>query len=94
MKKYHFIYEELRRTKEELLSCLEKTDEDNPILLFIKAELDDVERALEKMESGEFGKCEMSGELIPDGLLGMLPTARTEDDFKHMGFFLRKPLYS
>ncbi|MFS0637406.1 hypothetical protein AB1K84_16010 [Mesobacillus foraminis] len=94
MKKYHFIYEELRRTKEELLSCIENAEHNSTILLYIKAELDDVERALSKIESGQFGKCEMSGELIPDGLLGMVPTARTEEDFRQMGFFLRKPLYS
>ncbi|MBM4764002.1 hypothetical protein [Bacillus sp. B15-48] len=94
MKRYHFIYEELRRTKEELLNRLEKADKDCPILLYIKAELNDVEVALEKMEAGDFGKCEMSGELLPDGLLGIIPIARSEKDIKMMETYLRKPLYS
>lgn len=94
MKRYHFFYEELRRTREELLDRLAKVDKNSPILLYIKAELDDVEVALAKMDDGDFGKCEMSGELLPEGLLGMVPIARTEDDFKLMERFLRKPIYS
>ncbi len=94
MKRYHFIYEELRRTKEELLDRLQKADKNSPILSYIKAELDDVELALMKMEAGDFGRCEMSGEFLPDGLIGMVPTARTEEDIKMMEAFLRKPLYS
>ncbi|MCM3587114.1 hypothetical protein M3182_15350 [Mesobacillus maritimus] len=94
MKRYHFIYEELRRTREELLERLQQADKHSSILLYIKAELDDVERAIAKMEAGDFGRCEMSGELLPDGLLGMVPTARSEEDLKMMEAFLRKPLYS
>ncbi|SEM45916.1 hypothetical protein SAMN05192533_10312 [Mesobacillus persicus] len=94
MKRYHFIYEELRRTKEELLNRIQMAEQNSPILLYIKAELDDVERALAKIEAGDFGRCEMSGELLPDGLLGMVPTARTEEDLKLMEAYLRKPLYS
>jgi len=36
----------------------------------------------------------MSGELLPDGLIGMVPTARREEDIKMMEAYLRKPLYS
>ncbi|KKK39636.1 hypothetical protein WQ57_02805 [Mesobacillus campisalis] len=94
MKRYHFIYEELRRSREELLDCLLKADGNSPIICYIQAELQDVEHALAKIEAGDFGKCEMSGELLPAGLLGMVPTARTGEDIKMMEAYLRKPLYS
>jgi RNA polymerase-binding transcription factor DksA len=94
MKRYHFIYEELRRSKEELLDCLQKEGGNSLIISYIQAELNDVEHALAKIEAGDFGKCEMSGELLPEGLLGMVPTARTEEDIKMMEAYLRKPLYS
>ena len=94
MKRYHFISEELRRTKQELIEGLRLVDQSSPILDYIKAELDDVDRAIVKLEAGDFGKCEMSGELLPEGLIGMVPTARTEEDLKLMEAYLRKPLYS
>ena len=34
-------------------------------------------RALEKLESGTFGTCEVCGELIEENRLLILPTART-----------------
>ena len=94
MKKYYFLYEELRRTKEELIECLEQHDARSPVFKYIEEELKDVEHALIKIESGDFGRCEHSGELIPLVMLGILPTARSTEDFRKLNAYLRKSLYS
>ena len=41
-----------------------------------RAELDEIDHALEKIEDGTYGSCEVSGELIPEGRLKAIPTAR------------------
>ena len=38
--------------------------------------LEDVDRALGKLDSGEFGTCEACGKPIPDARLEAMPTAR------------------
>ncbi|CAM3697441.1 hypothetical protein [Mesobacillus zeae] len=93
MKRYYFIQEELRRTRDELAAYLHEGAEESPVLPFIRAEYDDVELAIKKLEAGNFGKCELSGELLPEGLLGMVPTARNTSDLNRMGEYLRKSLY-
>jgi DnaK suppressor protein len=46
----------------------------------MRAELEDVNRALLKMELGLYGMCENSGELIPLDKLKVIPTARTTQE--------------
>jgi DnaK suppressor protein len=46
----------------------------------MRAELEDVNRALLKMELGLYGMCENSGELIPFDKLKVIPTARTTQE--------------
>ena len=41
-----------------------------------RVELDEIDHALEKIEAGTYGVCEGSGELIPEGRLEAMPTAR------------------
>ncbi|WP_071459376.1 TraR/DksA C4-type zinc finger protein [Bacillus massilinigeriensis] len=93
MKRYYFIYEDLRRTREELAAYLERTPEDSSVLAYIRAEYEDVEHAMKKLEAGEFGICEFSGELLPEGMLGVIPTAKTVSDFEDIGSYFKKPLY-
>ena len=42
----------------------------------IEAELDDVEKALERLDDGSYGSCEVCGEALPDEQLAASPTAR------------------
>ena len=44
---------------------------------YIEGELKDIETALQKLEKGTFGTCEISGELIPEDLLTMVPTFKS-----------------
>lgn len=49
---------------------------DLAILNQVEAELSEVEAALERLEAGTYGKCEVDGSPIPDERLQALPTTR------------------
>jgi RNA polymerase-binding transcription factor DksA len=83
------IYSELRKTKEEIINRLQSNNCSPLIKPLIESELKDIEEALYKFEKGTFGKCEISGELIPKDLLMMVPTLKTMDDCKTVSYFLR-----
>jgi hypothetical protein len=88
------LYSELRTTKEELLDKLESGRCSALIQPFIYDELADINRAMEKLENGEYGKCEISGELIPQDLLSVIPTMVAMSDYEKLGAFCRKPMES
>jgi hypothetical protein len=88
------IYSELRKTKKELEEKYRRKDVNPLIKEFIQDEIDDIEHALNKMESGEFGKCEFSGELIPFHYLAVIPTLRSIQDVKSIERFYKKTIYS
>jgi RNA polymerase-binding transcription factor DksA len=90
----NYIYNELRETKTELLTYLNYSDRDERILKYIKAELCDIEAALEKVDNGEYGKCEISGEYLPYDFLQTIPTARSANELNQMEQYCRKPIYS
>ena len=46
------------------------------ILEQVEAELADVDRALERLDSGRYGTCEVCGGAIPDDRLAVVPAAR------------------
>jgi hypothetical protein len=58
----------------------EAVDEPAPreptVLDRMQDELDDVERALERLDDGSYGTCQACGAAIDDGLLATRPTAR------------------
>ncbi|HUZ43280.1 MAG TPA: hypothetical protein VMU63_02680 [Acidimicrobiales bacterium] len=51
-------------------------DRDLGILAQIEGELADVEAALERLESGTYGQCEVCSASIEDSRLEMLPATR------------------
>lgn len=84
------IYSELRKTKEELVKRLQNEKCSPLVKPYIEGELTDIEAALQKLETGTFGTCEISGELIPEELLTVIPTLRSLDDCKTVSYFIRK----
>jgi hypothetical protein len=85
------IYSELRKTKQELIKNLEGGGRSSSIIKsYIEGELKDIEAALQKLEKGTFGTCEVSGELIPEDLLTIVPTLKSIDDCKTLQYFIRK----
>ena len=57
---------------------------------YIEGELDDIETALKKLDTGTYGTCEISGEIMPEYLLSMVPTLKSIEDCKMMSYFFRK----
>jgi len=102
LNKYYGIRYELQVMREELRarlfdhSMFEMTNDDqaknNTLIHHIKEELQDVERALLKMDKGIYGYCEETGEEIPFEKLRILPTARTKYDFYFQELYERKSL--
>lgn len=88
------LYLELRTMRKELLERIEKKDDSSPIMPIIKEELQDIEETLTKIENGQFGLCEISGEFIPKDVLLMMPTIRTMHDVNKMEQYFCKPIYS
>ena len=85
------IYSELRKTKQELIENLEGGGKSSSIIKsYIEGELKDIEAALQKLEKGTFGTCEVSGELIPEDLLTIVPTLKSIDDCKTLQYLIRK----
>jgi DnaK suppressor protein len=50
---------------------------ETPDLEGAERDVDDVERALQRLDDGTHGTCEVCGEPIPDEVLAASPTART-----------------
>ena len=51
-------------------------DDEHEFLRTLRSDLDDVEAALEQLESGDYGLCEACGEPIPEERLTILPAER------------------
>jgi RNA polymerase-binding transcription factor DksA len=85
------LYEELRDIEREMNGRLENDLVHFKIKKYVEDELKDIQSTLQKMENGEFGKCEMSGELIPFDLLYAVPTVKTFNDFNEMKSYFKKP---
>ncbi len=88
------LYLELRTMRKELIERLDKKDGSSPIMPIIEEELKDIEETLTKIENGQYGLCEISGEFIPKDVLEMMPTIRSLDDMDKMEQYYCKPIYS
>ena len=84
------VYSELRKTKQELIEKLEGGNCSPIIKPYIEGELKDIEAALQKLAKGTFGTCEVSGELIPEDLLTIVPTLKSIDDCKTLQYLIGK----
>jgi hypothetical protein len=84
------IYSELRKTKQELMEKLQVGNSSNLIKPYIEDELKDIETALHKLENGTYGTCEISGELIPEDLLTIVPTLKSIDDCRTLRYIIQQ----
>ncbi len=87
------LYSELRTTRLELLESLIEEKCSPLIKPLIEAELYDIECTLKKMEKGDFGVCELSGEFLPTNILQNIPTIKTMNDCQKIENFFRKGFY-
>jgi len=56
---------------------MEEFGENTAILSKLEAQYNDIKVALEKIENGTYGKCEIGGEDIPENRLDANPSAKT-----------------
>jgi DnaK suppressor protein len=82
----------LNELSEELVLKSSALNKEREILHHIKDDLQDVERALAKMETGTYGICEETNKQISLEKLRTLPTARTIYDFT-LSELVEKRLY-
>ncbi len=87
------LYSELRTTRMELIASLADKNRSPLIKPLIQAELTDIECTLKKLERGDFGICELSGEMMPMDLLRNIPTLKSVNDYTKMDGYYRKGLY-
>lgn len=71
------ISSEERTEKNEIADKIEGYEENTAILNQLETRLKDINDALEKIEKGTFGICEISGEKIEEDRLEANPAART-----------------
>ena len=61
----------------ELADTLEAFEENSAILEQLEIQINDVKRALKKIDAGTYGICEITGEQIEEARLDANPAART-----------------
>jgi RNA polymerase-binding transcription factor DksA len=90
---HEMLYEELRLTEQEVLWSLKQKVRNHQLKAILEEELDDIRSALNKVQNGNYGLCEISGELIPGEWLKLVPTLKSVHDLGKFKSFFRKPLY-
>lgn len=88
------LFWELRKTQMEILRSLKNKQKNDWIFNILEDELADITNALQKLEEGNFGQCETSGEVIPDYLLKIMPTIKSSTDTEVLEHFYRIPINS
>lgn len=89
---YETLYMELRQTEQEIRDALQKKTQAGWLKELLEKELTDIEKTINKFEIGNYGQCEISGELIPYDLLKVIPTLKSINEFQSIGSFYRKSL--
>jgi RNA polymerase-binding transcription factor DksA len=88
------LFWELRKTQLEILRSLKNKQKNEWIIPMLEEELADISTAIQKLEEGNFGQCEASGEPIPEYLLKIMPTIKTSRDSEILEHFYRKSINS
>ncbi|WHY88015.1 hypothetical protein QNH39_09305 [Neobacillus novalis] len=87
------LFLELRQTQKEIENSLKNKQKPDWLTSILKEELADIDAALLKMKSGNFGLCEISGEFLPDDLLKIIPTLKSIKDSDDLEIYYKKPLH-
>ncbi|MFP5111206.1 hypothetical protein ACSU64_02285 [Bacillaceae bacterium C204] len=87
------LFLELRHTKEEIENSLRNKQKQDWLTAVLHEELLDINTAIQKLENGNFGQCEVSGELLPNELLRIIPTLKSVKDSEHLINYCKKSIY-
>ncbi len=88
------LFWELRKSQVELVRSLKNKQQDDWLIPILQDELADISSAIYKIEHGNFGQCEMSGEPLPEYLLKIMPTIKSSKDSDDLENYYRKPIIS
>ena len=88
------LFWELRKTQLEIVRSLRNKQKNEWIVTVLEDELADISTAIQKLEEGNFGQCETSGEPIPEYFLKIMTTIKTSRDSEILEHFYRKPINS
>lgn len=87
------IYLELRNIQKELMESL-RNHQCSPLTKpIIEEELKDIEETINRIENGSYGTCEISGELIPNDYLAMVPTIKSMEDIQGISKYFCKSIH-
>jgi RNA polymerase-binding transcription factor DksA len=87
------LFLELRQTKKEIENSLKNKQSQEWLTTILEEELSDIMTAIQKLESGNFGLCEISGEFLPNEALNMIPTLKSQKDTEYLVSYYKKPIY-
>ncbi|MFL6560711.1 MAG: hypothetical protein ACJ8MO_31930 [Bacillus sp. (in: firmicutes)] len=87
------LFLELRQTKDEIEFSLSTKRKQDWFTAVLQEELSDINTAIQKLENGKFGECEISGEFLPEDLLNMIPTLKSQKDSEYLESYFKKPIY-
>ncbi len=69
------IGEELRRSRQELLTSVDELELAEPLRADIERSLAEVDGALARIEAGTYGRCSICSDAIPSERLEVMPSA-------------------
>jgi RNA polymerase-binding transcription factor DksA len=87
------LYLELRQSEQEIKESLRNRRSKDWLSSILVAELQDINFTIRKMEKGNFGQSEISGELLPKEILKTIPTIKSMNDLRNMDLYFRKPIH-
>lgn len=86
------LFLELRQTKMELEQSLMSRQNRDWLTNLLESELRDVNAAICKFEQGQYGKCERTGEWLPENLLQIIPTVKSVNDSEIVNRYYKKKI--
>ncbi|MEH6905047.1 MULTISPECIES: hypothetical protein [Neobacillus] len=87
------LFLELRQTKEEIEDSLKNKQSQGWLITILEEELSDIMTAINKLENGNYGLCEISGEFLSNDLLNMIPTLKSQKDSEYLESYFKKTIY-
>ena len=87
------IYKELIAMREDLQERLNSQDLSPYVQQLAEEELRDLNKTVEKIESGGFGVCEETGQPLPIELLTFQPNVHSFSELNSLMKYLKKPVF-
>lgn len=87
------LLHELISIRTELKRSLQEHSASPMVSQYKEEELQDINEAIEKIRTGHYGLCEMSGEILPYHILQMIPTIKSKKDLEEIQKYYCKSIF-